>query len=176
MVYIGVPSAYAAAAPTARGGFVGFFIWLEGTGFAEWVRSSVAGYPLMIACHAIGMGVMVGLAIVLALRLLGSFSAIPYSALQRFLGIAWLGFGVNFLSGFGLFSAQATSYLTDWVFLTKMGLVVLGGITVAYLQGAMGRDAAGWGAAAPSGVRVVAALSIVFWVGAIIMGRLTAYL
>lgn len=155
---------------------MGFFIWLEQTGLAEWVRSSVPGYPLMIASHAIGMGVMVGLAIVLDLRLVGRFNALPYSAVQRFMGVAWLGFGLNFLSGLGLFAAQAVQYLTDWVFLTKLGLVMLGAITAAYLQGAVGRDADGWGLAAPAGVRLVAVASIIFWVGAIIMGRLTAYL
>ena len=62
---------------------MGLLIWLEETGLAEWVRSSIPGYPAMIAAHAIGMAVMVGLALALDLRLLGNFAEIPYSALQR---------------------------------------------------------------------------------------------
>ena len=106
---------------------VGFLIWLEATGLADWVRMSSLGYPLMITCHAFGMAIMVGLSLALDLRLLGRFGGIPYPALQRFLGLAWIGFGINFVSGACLFSAQATTYITDWVFMTKMTLVVLGG-------------------------------------------------
>ncbi len=102
---------------------MGFLVWLEATGLADWVRMSIPGYPSMIALHAIGMAVMVGLSLVIDLRVLGWFAGIPLPALQRFFGLAWVGFGINFLSGSALFSAQATSYIVDWVFMTKMTLV-----------------------------------------------------
>jgi hypothetical protein len=156
---------------------VGFLIWLEATALAEWVRSSFVGYPMMIACHAFGMAIMVGLSLTLDLRLLGRFAGIPYPALQRFLGIAWIGFGINFVSGMCLFAAQATMYIVDWVFMTKMALVVLGAITAAILQTNVNRDSATWDRARPPGmVRAIALVGIVFWLAAIVMGRLTAYL
>jgi hypothetical protein len=156
---------------------VGFLIWLEATALADWVRMSSLGYPLMITCHAIGMAIMVGLALALDMRLLGRFQDIPYAALHRFLGLAWIGFGINFLSGAALFAAQATSYITDAVFMSKLALVVAGAITAALLQTTVGRDSGGWSAGSvPGNVRLLAILSIVFWVGAIILGRLTAYL
>jgi hypothetical protein len=153
---------------------VGFLVWLEATGLAEWVRSSIPGYPSMIALHAVGMAVMVGLSLLLDLRVLGWFGGIPLQALQRFFGLAWIGFGINFVSGSALFSAQATSYIVDWVFMTKMGLVLLGAITAAILQPAIVK--AGPGGQLSGGTKAVAALAIVFWVTAIVMGRLTAYL
>jgi hypothetical protein len=149
---------------------VGFLVWLEATGLAEWVRMSTPGYPSMIALHAIGMAVMVGLSLLIDLRVLGGFAGIPLQALQRFFGLAWIGFGINFLSGSALFSAQATSYIVDWVFMTKMALVVLGAITAAILQPAVVTGNVS------GGTKAVAALAIVFWIVAIIMGRLTAYL
>jgi hypothetical protein len=153
---------------------VGFLVWLEATGLAEWVRSSIPGYPSMIALHAVGMAVMVGLSLVIDLRVLGWFAGIPLNALQRFFGLAWLGFGINFLSGGALFSAQATTYITDWVFMTKMALVLLGAITAAILQPALAK--AGPNTPLSGGTKAVAAFAVVFWVVAIIMGRLTAYL
>jgi hypothetical protein len=153
---------------------VGFLVWLEATGLAEWVRSSIPGYPSMIALHALGMAVMVGLSLVIDMRVLGWFAGIPLNALQRFFRLGWLGFGINFLSGGALFSAQATTYITDWVFMTKMALVVLGAITAGILQPAVAK--ASPGAELSGGTKAVAALAIVFWVAAIIMGRLTAYL
>jgi hypothetical protein len=155
---------------------VGFLIWLQATDFADWVRSSSIGYPMMITFHAIGMGVMVGLALILDARLLGWFLAIPYSALQRFLGVAWLGFGINFLSGSALFTTQAPDYVVHVIFMVKMGFVVLGAITAAILQNMVGRDSASWGeGAAPRSAQIVAVLSMIFWVTAIVTGRLTAY-
>jgi hypothetical protein len=153
---------------------VGFLVWLEATGLAEWVRSSIPGYPSMIALHAIGMAIMVGLSLLIDMRVLGWFAGIPLNALQRFFGVAWLGFGINFLSGGALFSAQATSYITDWVFMTKMALVFLGAITAAILQPAVAK--AGAGNQVSGGTKAVAVIAIVFWLVAIIMGRLTAYL
>jgi hypothetical protein len=156
---------------------VGFLIWLEATPLADWVRMSTLGYPMMITCHAIGMAIMVGLALSLDMRLLGRFAGIPYPALQRFLGLAWIGFGINFVSGACLFSAQATSYIVDWVFMTKMTLVILGAITQAVLQTNVNRDSAAWNLSHPPvKVRAIAVVSMVFWVTAIVMGRLTAYL
>lgn len=153
---------------------MGFLTWLEATGLADWVRMGDYGYPSMIALHAVGMAVMVGLSLVIDLRVLGWFAGIPLQALKLFFGIAWIGFGINFLSGSALFSAQATSYIVDWIFLTKMALVFLGAVTAAILQPAVVQ--AGAGGQLSAGTRAVAAVAIVFWVVAIVMGRLTAYL
>ena len=87
---------------------MGFLAWLEATGFpGEWVRSSTAGYPSMIALHALGMALMVGLSLLLDLRILGWFAGIPLQSLRRFFGLAWIGFGINFISGSALFSIAA---------------------------------------------------------------------
>lgn len=153
-----------------------FLVWLEESGLAEWVRSSVAGYPIMISSHAVGMAVMVGIALMLDLRLLGAFRDMRLSAVQPFLTVAWIGFGINFLSGAGLFAAQATSYITDFVFLLKIGLVAAGAATAATLQAVIGRDSAAWTGAPPLSVRALAAVSILLWTGAIVTGRLVAYL
>jgi hypothetical protein len=137
---------------------------------------SIPGYPAMITLHAIGMAVMVGLSLILDLRLLGKFSGIPFSALQRFLGLAWIGFGINFISGAALFAAQATTYIVDPVFMSKMALVFLGAITAAILQSSVAKVDSWPGGKIPFGTRAVAAIGIVIWLSAIVTGRLTAYL
>jgi hypothetical protein len=155
---------------------VGFLAWIEASALADWVRMSTPGYPSMITLHAFGMAVMVGLCLILNLRLLGKFDAIPVASLQKFLGIAWIGFGINLLSGSALFSAQATSYIVDPVFMSKMALVFAGAAMAAILQPQLAKAASWPNGHAPSGVRTVALLSIVFWLTAITLGRLTAYL
>lgn len=151
--------------------------WLEASGFGEWVLGSYVGYPLMIASHAVGMAIMVGIALALEMRLLGWFRGIPYAALNRFLGIAWAGFALNFLSGTGLFATQATTYVTDITFLLKMGFVISGMALTGVMQSAINRNSSGWSAtAAPGNIRMVAIASIVCWVGGAVTGRLIAYL
>jgi hypothetical protein len=155
---------------------VGFLAWVEASGLAEWVRMSTPGYPSMITLHAIGMAIMVGLSLVLDMRLLGYFAGIPTHALNRLQGLAWLGFAINTVSGTALFTAQATSYIVDVVFMTKIVLVFLGAITAAILQPQLARADSWSGGQTPGGIKALAWLSIILWLGAIITGRLTAYL
>jgi hypothetical protein len=155
---------------------VAFLEWLEATGLAEYIRVSISGYPAAIAAHSIGLAVMVGPVLMLDLRLLGWFQSIPYSSLNRILAIAWVGFAINFLSGAALFAAQATTYVTNYPFLVKLALVLLGAVSAAQQQGVIAREGDSWKATGvPSSVRIVAIISIFFWVGAIITGRLIAY-
>jgi len=154
---------------------LGTLISIEQSAFAEWVRVSAVGYPLMITSHAIGMGVMVGLTLAFCVRLLGWSQEISYSALNRFWGIAWAGFGLNFVSGTALFTTQATSYVESVPFLLKLALIFVGVVTAALLQAAVTRDADGWGSSAPAGIRALALVSIASWTCAVVSGRLIAY-
>jgi hypothetical protein len=156
---------------------VGFLKSLEASGLGDWVRTSYVGYPSMIASHAVGMAIMVGLSFAFALRVLGLFGEIPYLALQRYLVIAWIGFAINFISGSALFSAQAADYVIDSTFLLKMAFVIAGMTMVAINQTQVRRHAVSWGnGPASPATRVVAGLTIFCWVVAMIFGRLIAYL
>jgi hypothetical protein len=157
---------------------MGFFQWLEATGLAEWVRSSLVGYPLVLTLHSIGMAIMVGLVFMLDLRLLGQFERIPYSALSKMLRLAWIGFAINVVSGAAIFTSQAASYVTNWPFLLKMAAVFSAAIIAAYMQPRLNREAAGWGSTGqvPGSMRGLAITSLALWIVAITTGRFTAYL
>lgn len=154
------------------------FQWIEDSAIAEYIRVSAFGYPAMITLHSLGLAIMVGLSVVLSLRVLGFFQAIPYPSLYKLLKVAWVGFIVNFISGGLLFAAQATTYMTDGTFLTKMSLVIIGAILVGILQGMVKKGVTEWtpGRPAPTAAKVVAALAIVAWTGGMVTGRLIAYL
>jgi len=152
--------------------------WIEGTALAEWVRISIPGYPMMITAHSVGLAVVVGIAVAVDLRLLGRFRSVPFSSLKPFFTIAWIGFLVNFLSGVALFSSQATTYITNVPFLIKMAFVLAGAATVGVVQTAVARIGDGHGADSvpPSSARTMAIVSLLVWLGAIVTGRLIAYL
>lgn len=157
---------------------MGLITWIENTSLAEYIRVSAYGYPAMITLHSLGLAIMVGLSVVLSLRVLGLYSAIPFSSLYRLLKVAWIGFIVNFISGSSLFAANATGLIVNPVFLTKMAMVIAGAICVAVMQ-SMIKTALATGkgeSATGSGLKIAAWLSIAAWTIGMVTGRLIAYL
>ena len=152
--------------------------WLETSAFAEWVRTSFVGYPMLLTLHSIGMAIMVGIMFVVSLRLVGSFRRLPCVSLEKLITIAWAGFAINLLSGAALFTSQATFYVTSAPFLLKIAAVVVGAALAGYMQPILRREAADWidSASVPTTARTLAIVSIVMWSVAITTGRFTAYL
>ncbi|MDA0681055.1 MAG: hypothetical protein O3A13_14240 [Proteobacteria bacterium] len=155
------------------------FEWLEGTSVALWVGESLYGYPFMLGLHAVGLSIVVGVFAMRDLRLLGRFSGISYSSIDGMKKLAWTGFSINAISGCFLFTSQATTFVSSTPFLLKISMIFLAAVCAALIQNRMRDDASAWdssGAAAAGSVRAIAALSLMLWMGAIIAGRLTAYL
>lgn len=157
---------------------MGLITWIDETWLAEMVRVSAYGYPAMITLHSLGLAIMVGLSVILSLRVLGLFSAIPYSSLQRLLKVAWVGFIINFISGGCLFAANATNLIVDPYFLIKMSMVILGAVLVGVMQSMISTAlAAGGGQTdASSNLKIVAGAAIACWTVGMVTGRLIAYL
>ena len=63
---------------------------------------------------------------VLDLRLLGWGRGIPLAPLEKLFPVMWIGFWVNAISGVALFVGDATTKGTTWVFMTKLGIIVVG--------------------------------------------------
>jgi len=150
---------------------------LETSGLATWVAESLYGYPIVLGLHAIGLAIVVGLWIFIDLRLLSFLGDIRLSSLLGPMKLAWIGFAVNALSGFALFSSQATYIIYSTPFLIKIGLVVLGAILAFHIQRQAKKNVDDWEASSvPASIKAAAAISLLCWMGAIIAGRLIAYL
>lgn len=89
------------------------------------VSSSQWGYPVILSLHAIGMGIMVGLALMLCIRVLGFAPSIPIRAMIPYWRVALGGFVVNLLSGSALFCGNASELFFNWAFRVKLVLVFL---------------------------------------------------
>ena len=109
------------SAPHARP----FFLWLESTTFSVWMRESpsIFAFPMILAVHTIGLGLIAGINAAQDLRLLGFARGIPVRELRRFLPVMWLGLIMNVLSGIALLIAYPTKALTNPVFYLKLGLI-----------------------------------------------------
>lgn len=152
-----------------------FLVWLENSAFVNWLIATTWVYPWVISFHSIGMGFLVGVIFVIALRVLGvgSFAIAP---LERFLLVVRIAFGVSLVTGTLLFVLDAQHFFESPTFRVKMLLIVIGAITGLILnRRVFGNGGLGTGPA-PTSVRVLAAVALVSWAGAIVAGRLTAYL
>jgi hypothetical protein len=148
--------------------------WLEEAAISQWILESIWASPLLLAAHAIGMGIVVGTVMIYCARVLGFFSSIPLHAFGVYFKIAWAGFLLNAASGVLLFISNATALASNWTFLLKIGLIAAGGIFLGGLGAAVNRRGAGAGPLS-SPVRLVALLTLIFWLAALILGRLIAY-
>jgi hypothetical protein len=152
---------------------------LENSAVALWVGESLYGYPFMLSLHAVGLAIVVGIFVMRDLRLLGLFAGISYEAIDSLKKLAWTGFTINAVSGCFLFSSQATTFIHSTPFLLKISMIFLAAVCAAIIQNRMRDEASAWdstGTAAVGSVKAIAAVSLALWLGAIISGRLVAYL
>lgn len=150
---------------------------LQDSAFSAWVVSSdsIWAYPMILTLHTIGLGIVVGAAVVIDFRLLGVGPGIPLEEVRRVFPLFWLGFSINLVSGLMLFVSEAADKATQPVFLVKLLFVILGVIVTARIRRLVFGDGAP-GALVPPAARTLAMLSMALWAGAIVTGRLMAYL
>jgi hypothetical protein len=150
--------------------------WIESTPYAVWVRESpsIFAYTTILSLHAMGLAIVVGLNGFVALRLLGVLADLPLRPMRSLFPWMYLGFTINALSGLSLLAANASNDLHNWMFLTKLTLILLAMVnlelTRALVFGAQSEVADG-----STQARVLATSALVLWTAAIVAGRLTEY-
>lgn len=145
------------------------FAWIESTELALWVSISLWAYPALLSIHIVGLAIVVGILSMRDLRLLGLFSALPVSTFQQLFRFALAGFTLNAISGFLLFTSQATYFVTSIPFLVKISCITLGMVLAVYIQKNLQESTT-------SKTKTLAAISLACWLAAIIAGRLIAYI
>ena len=151
---------------------------LEESGLSTWLRESqsIMAFPMVLALHTIGLGLVVGCTVVVNLRLLGGAPRIPIKPLEKFYSIMWIGFAVNAVSGVMLFAKEATTVSISAVFWVKMTLIALAMWVVTQIRAKVFDDPLIDTHPVPARVRMLALVSILLWAGAITAGRLLAYI
>jgi hypothetical protein len=154
-----------------------FFIWLESTAFSTWIRESpsVFAFPAILSLHTIGMGLVAGINLAIALRILGAGSGVPLKEMKRFLPVMWSGFWLNAASGVALLIGYPTKALTNPVFYLKLSLIAVALGIVTWITRQVLNDSRAAGGGPPARARLFACASLACWVGAITAGRLLAY-
>jgi hypothetical protein len=144
-----------------------FFLWLEATSFSVWMRESPSlfAFPMILAVHTIGLGLLAGVDVAHNLRLLGVAPNVPVTVFDRFLPVMWIGLALNAVSGVALLLGYPTKALTNPVFYLKLTFIAVALVLVGAIRRRQELQPP----------KLLAAVSILCWVIAIVAGRLLAY-
>jgi hypothetical protein len=156
-----------------------WLVWLETSGLAVAMRQWLWLYPAVEILHILGFVMVVGAGFYFDLRLLGFARGVRVSALADHL-LTWArrAFPAILVTGFMMFSAHATEMADNPAFRVKLLLILAAVVNAAAFHRWPFRSVARWdvAAATPPWARVAAIVSLCCWTGAIVCGRLLAYL
>ncbi len=138
--------------------------WIKYLGSTGWLYSSVS------VVHYFTLLFFIGTIVLVDLRILGladrnqTISALA----EQLLPWTWIGFTLAMISGFLLFTTDAGDYAPDHVFQAKMLVIAVAVIFTVIVH----RGQKKWTKlpAVPFGVKLIAGLSLLLWLGAILAG------
>ncbi len=146
-----------------------FLVWIEETSIGVHVREDAWTFAIMLCLHSVGMAMSLGVVMITTLRSVGALKGIPVMAHAGLFPFAWIGFGINLVSGLALYTSHATEYTFQWVFILKLSLLAVGGVFMKMMM-------INYRASGPEGKsKLLGGLTLFCWIGVIITGRLMAY-
>lgn len=147
-----------------------FLLWVEESWMGIFIRESLWGYPIVLSSHGVGMAIVVGCVIAANMRVLGFAKGLSVRAFDGIFIVGWLGFLVNLISGLILLAGNASQYFFQGSFQLKIAFILVGGILMKIMMNGIrdNRDLAV--------TRIISVLCLASWLGALITGRLMAYL
>jgi hypothetical protein len=141
-------------------------------GFAA--RSSIWLYPLANLTHVVGASLLVGAILVFDILLLHNRFEMASNISRVALGVAATGLAFLLLSGPIMFSAEATAFGQNPIFLIKMALIIVGLTNLSLYHRA--RQRVPRHPPVPPRARLHAGISASIWILAVIAGRSIAYI
>jgi hypothetical protein len=154
-----------------------FLVFVENMAFSQWVKDAptIWAFPTILIVHTLGMSIVAGISAMLSLMVLGFWPAVPMKPFARVFPLLWFGFGINAVSGTMMLMADATTKLTTLDFYIKMAFVFAGLYVLIRMRNEIFDDPQLDRAPVSGHAKVLAWASLACWFGAIISGRLLAY-
>ncbi len=155
----------------------------EAGDFSSWLREGnfivdpFSTFYTLLGIHSIGMAIVVGISFMLSSRIFGFQLGLSMKKGLELLPLAWWGFWINFGSGVLLVLAQPRREMMTFLFWAKMLTILLAFLSLRTVQRGLEAMQTPQGALeiAPWNLRLQTLLVDLFWLGAIISGRLIGY-
>jgi uncharacterized membrane protein len=126
--------------------------------------------------HFFGYSLIFGTVLAVALRVLGFWKSLPFSAVHRLLPIGFFGVMMNVFTGMLMMLADTYRYVvTDTTFAPKMAFIPIGVMAILYFSVSDAVWNVKAGEDAPLSAKWVASLVLLAWTGVIMGGRLLPY-
>jgi len=155
-----------------------FFQWLEATSWSVSMRESEWIFPLIETVHVLALSVMLFPTALMDLRLLGlamrreSISNVR----SQLLPWIWSGFAVMIVSGIFVMWSHPVKYYNSPFARAKVVLLVLAGVNAMMFEWTARRKVPTWDQGlTPFRVKCAGAISLLIWIGVVVMGRAIAY-
>lgn len=155
-----------------------FLIALEQSAFASAIRQSLWAYPAANVGHILALFLFAGAVSIMDLTLLGALrGAKPASIVRQARRAAMGGLVLMGMTGFVLFSAEASHVAMNTVFQIKAALITFGILNALAVAPALRRALVETPPSAPFPLRLRAAavVSVLTWLSVAACGRLIAY-
>ena len=154
-----------------------FLVFLENMEFSQWVKDAptIWAFPTILIVHTLGMSIVAGVSAMLSLVVLGFWPAVPMKPFARAFPLLWFGFGINAVTGTMMLVADATTKLTTLDFYLKMAFVFAGLYVLIRMRRQVFENPQLDRAPVSGNAKMLAWASLACWFGAIVSGRLLAY-
>jgi hypothetical protein len=134
-------------------------------------------WPICEVLHFVGLCLLFGVTLLVNLHMAGFIDGVPLAEVNGLLPWAMAGLGINIITGMLFFLAAPEQYTQNSAFTWKMGLVLLGGLSLLYPTMFDEEHASTFDMLhAASTRKLIAACSLVIWIGVIFFGRFLPYL
>lgn len=150
-----------------------FLQGLEFSNLGSAARGSIWLYPLANLAHVVGATLLVGAILVFDILLLRRRCDLALAISRTALGVAATGLALLLVSGPVMFSAEATAFGRNPIFLAKMLFIAAGLVNLGLYHWARQHAAS---KPLPATARWHATFSAGIWIIAVIAGRLIAYI
>ena len=157
-----------------------FAQWLQGTGWATYIRMSAYLYPTILSSHLTGIALFAGAILTTDLRLLGVVlrNQPVADVVDQLRWPKRIGFLIVATCGVLLASAKAEEYYYNIFFRMKLTLFVLVLVHALVFRGGVYNNAAALDQAPrmPGKAKLAAALSLLLWLSIACVGRGIGYI
>ena len=149
---------------------------IETSALGQLMRDSIWLFPMAEILHFMGLSLLIGSLLVVDCRLLGFARGFPVESVYKFLPLALAGFSINLVTGIMFFFSDPFRYYPNIAFRIKMLFIILAGLNALYFAMTVhGKSAGAGGGEAGTDIKTVSTLSLLFWIGVIILGRFIPY-
>lgn len=152
-----------------------FLIWVQDSAYATWLRESDWALFALLIVHTIGMAFLVGVAIAIALRIIGFASQVPLAQFARLIPVAMYGLVAAVVSGVLLVVSYPAKALTNQLFYFKLSLLTVALLLLRWLLKRLLSESLMRSGSAPLWAKWSAALCLFLWACGITAGKFLAY-